>query len=409
MKKIVTSVLFLLFYAAWINAQATFKHIVNHQNNTPQPIEIAPGLPSMRSASRPSAHVNPSPLCSIQVTNKVIESQKITTSGSLWIHLHDNQLWSSRSSLNDLMKDLIPTSVFKKSWSMEWSEVSQDADQNDMTHIRIQQTLAGKPIHGQDMILHIKNGQLRDLNGFAWTGTTPDKLPFALNANKAMDASKKYLTEQGIHFQPIPNVDGLHNPEDASQLVWYPVNGKLVLTYEIDMHPNMLDHWTLFVNATSLEIVNAFSQLCSIFPSQLYKLHAKSKVVNHHGANENTYNITSAILGDGPTTVSDQDLSGQTKTVNAYLVGSNFFMIDASRTAMFDANQSVIPNEPAGVIWTLDGQNGSPQKSNFTVIQVSNTNNNWSNLQVSAHANAGTAFEYFKNTFNRVSINGSGG
>ncbi|MEO5905634.1 MAG: M4 family metallopeptidase, partial [Saprospiraceae bacterium] len=71
--------------------------------------------------------------------------------------------------------------------------------------------------------------------------------------------------------------------------------------------------------------------------------------------------------------------------------------------------QSVMPNEPLGVLWTIDGQNGSPQKENFEVVHVTNTTNNWTNLQVSAHFNAGESFEYFRQKFNRNSLNGQGG
>nr|MDQ3017713.1 M4 family metallopeptidase [Bacteroidota bacterium] len=109
------------------------------------------------------------------------------------------------------------------------------------------------------------------------------------------------------------------------------------------------------------------------------------------------------------TSISDQDLLGQNRTVNAYLVGSNFFMIDASRNGMFQSNQSVMPNEPLGVIWSIDAQNGSPQKDNFEVVHISNTNNNWSALEVSAHFNAGESYEYFRTKFNRNSLNGDGG
>ncbi len=295
---------------------------------------------------------------------------------------------------------------------MEWNEVSQETDPENISHIRIHQMLAGYPIYRQDMILHIQNGQLRDLNGFAWTGQTPEQLPDPLPESKAMDAAKKYLFDKGIQFQPVSKLAGLDTPQDASQLVWFPKNGKLILSYDINIHPNTLDNWVVFVDASSLEILNSYSQTCSIFPEQLYTAKGiLNSQVSH--ASHVSHSLTSltplTFLGDGPTTVTDQDLLGQNRTVNGYLVGPNFFMIDASRTSMFNSTQSVMPNEPAGVIWTIDGQNGSPEKSNFSAVQVTNTNNNWTNLQVSAHFDAGTAFEYYKNTFNRNSINGNGG
>jgi len=396
----------LLISWTWINAQIPLKHIVNHTHGTPQPIHLAQGLPSIQSMARKAGGFNQHPLCSILTTHEAIESQWVTSSGSLWINLRENHLWSSRSSVKDLMAELLPNSVFEKNWAMEWAEVSEETDPGNISHIRIQQTLAGHPIHGQDMILHIQNSQLRDMNGFAWTGKTPVELPAPVPENEAMHAAKKYLQDKGIQFQAVPQLAGLHHPEDNAQLSWFPDQGKLTLVYEINIHPNMLDHWTLFVDATGLEVVKAYSQLCSIFPKQLYNF---SNKINSHSSHSSHALTPLTLLGDGPTTVADQDLLGQNRTVNAYLVGTNFFMIDASRTGMYDATQSVMPNEPSGVIWTVDGQNGSPQKENFEVIHVTNTNNNWENLEVSAHYNAGESFEYFRQRFNRNSLNGNGG
>ena len=79
------------------------------------------------------------------------------------------------------------------------------------------------------------------------------------------------------------------------------------------------------------------------------------------------------------------------------------------RQGMYLPNQSVMPNEPSGVIWTVDAQNGSPQQTNFEIVHVTNTTNNWKNLEVSAHYNGGEAYEYFRQKFGRNSINGSGG
>lgn len=112
---------------------------------------------------------------------------------------------------------------------------------------------------------------------------------------------------------------------------------------------------------------------------------------------------------DGATVITDQDLLGQNRTVNGYQVGTTFYMIDASRTGMYQPAQSVMPNEPMGVIWTVDAQNNSPQMDNFEIFHVANSNNNWQSLEVSAHYNAGQAYEYFLAKFGRNSINGSGG
>jgi hypothetical protein len=83
-------------------------------------------------------------------------------------------------------------------------------------------------------------------------------------------------------------------------------------------------------------------------------------------------------------------------------------MVDISRP-MYNQGQSNLPNEPSGAIWTIDGNGGSPQNQDFQISQVQSSNNQWAPLEVSAHWNGAIAYEYFKNTYNRNSINGNGG
>src|SRR5258706_3160167 len=102
--------IFLLLSCSWVSGQTQFKHIVNHPNISPQPFHPAQGLTSIQCEARIAGKFYQTPLPGIQSTNEAIESQKITSSGSVWINLHNNQLWSSRSSLNDLMSELYPNS-----------------------------------------------------------------------------------------------------------------------------------------------------------------------------------------------------------------------------------------------------------------------------------------------------------
>ena len=115
-------------------------------------------------------------------------------------------------------------------------------------------------------------GSLRDLNGFAWTGKLPAKLPAPAPAMDAIGAAKNYLQGKDVKFQEKALFEGIQHPDDQAHLVWYPSNGKLVLAYEIDMHPNVMDHWTLFVEATTFEVLEAYSELCAIAPLQFYDL-----------------------------------------------------------------------------------------------------------------------------------------
>ncbi len=174
------------------------------------------------------------------------------------------------------------------------------------------------------------------------------------------------------------------------------------------MHPNALDHWKLFVDASTFEIIESYSELCTFNPA-INKAAGQCNTHRHESSDAHADLTAAPPVMDGATVTTDQDLLGQNRTVNGYQVGNSFFMIDASRGGMYKPTQSVMPNEPVGVIWTIDAQNTSPQNQNFEVVHVTNNNNNWKNIEVSAHYNAGKAYEYFLNTFTRNSINGSGG
>ncbi|MEL6922780.1 MAG: M4 family metallopeptidase, partial [Bacteroidota bacterium] len=88
------------------------------------------------------------------------------------------------------------------------------------------------------------------------------------------------------------------------------------------------------------------------------------------------------------------------------------YMIDASRP-QYDATKSNLPGNGTGIIATLDAQNKKPSflfgHSTIDVTYIDENNNNWSRAAVSAHYNSSLVYEYFKNTFNRNSIDGSGG
>ncbi len=105
-----------------------------------------------------------------------------------------------------------------------------------------------------------------------------------------------------------------------------------------------------------------------------------------------------------------KDLNGVTRDINVLTINNHYYMIDASR-AMFNSTKSNLPDEPYGVIWTIDANNTNPNNDNFSnsLTHVHSGNNTWNALSVSAHFNAGFAYDYYKTKFNRNSINGNGG
>ena len=72
--------------------------------------------------------------------------------------------------------------------------------------------------------------------------------------------------------------------------------------------------------------------------------------------------LESQLLGDGKATANAQDLFNTSRLINTYEVSSKFYMIDGSRD-MFVSAPAQLPNEPEGVIWTIDAFNTSPAKA----------------------------------------------
>jgi bacillolysin len=401
-------VAFILCIFSSLVAQTPLKQITDKPFVEPQPIHIA-NVPGIHTSGRLGKSWTPGTMTSIQSLHADVKTFNITPSGSFWIDMKPNQLWQGRASISSMLKAVIPMADNDLVLEMNWQIVSEEPDERDISHIRVVQTLAGIPVHRQDLVLHLINGQLRDLNGYAWTAKPPKEIPSHGTGSSAILVAKEFLASNAVAFQHATNLLGLKLPEDNARLVWYPKEGKLLLAYEIDMHPNALDHWKLFLDASTFEVIESYSQTCTFSPV-LYK--DAGKCTTHTDASDLDPSVESVALLpvlDGATVTTDQDLSGQNRTVNGYQVGSNFFMIDASRNGMYQPAQSIMPNDPVGVLWTIDALNTSPSQQNFEVVHVTNTNNNWKNLEVSAHYNGGKAYEYFLQTFNRNSINGSGG
>jgi Zn-dependent metalloprotease len=399
------SFLLLQFPSLW--AQTPLKQIKDQPTAPPKPLQIS-NKPGLHSSARLGNAWEPSSLASLNALPEEVESFHIAASGSFWIDMKPNQLWQGRASINSIMKSVVPMTKHDLPVEMSWKVTGEEVDENQVNHIRVVQTLGGIPIHRQDMVVHISGGQLRDMNGFIWTAGVPKKLPAPGPPATAIEAARHFLSTSNVAFVAPKNLIGFALPEDEASLVWYPKNGKLILAYEVDMHPNALDHWKLFLDAVSYDIIESYSQLCTFSPV-FNKAEESCQLLVMDGHSENIDYAATMTMMDGATVTTDQDLLGQNRTVNGYQVGSNFFMIDATRSGMYQPSQSVMPDEPTGVIWTIDALNTSPQNQNFEVVHVTNTNNNWKNLEVSAHFNAGKAYEYFLQTFTRNSINGNGG
>ncbi len=238
-------------------------------------------------------------------------------------------------------------------------------------HIKFQQTHNNVPVYGSELWVHINtnesivNGKYMEISNLSTQAKFSDK--------QAIETAKTTIhCEMGNHELTESQKKILNYEQPIAQLIIYLVDGIPTLCYDIESRPNFIERWRTIVNANTNQIVESYNHTCHI---------------------------------DGPKVGSGTDLNGTSRTVNSYQIGSTYYLIDASKS-MYNSSNSSLPDNPAGAIWTLDAGNTPAEDFNH----VTSSTQNFSNSKgVSAHYNAGFAFDYYKTTFNRNSINGKGG
>ncbi len=273
--------------------------------------------------------------------------------------------------------------------------LSTENDELGMTHIRARQVFKGVPVYGAEIVLHGRGNSFNFLNGIYYPTAETDITP-AVTAQVCHDLVRSDL---GPAPQYDPRVISLFDGmTDSHELVIYPHGGQMILAYHVTAYKNLQERWEYFVDAKTKKIIHKNLAIC-----KFHNHNAEEDCGHFHDSD------VSETLLDGKATANAIDLFNVSRVINTYQVGTKFYLIDGSRD-MFSSLPNQLPNDPEGVIWTIDAFNTSPAKDNFNYDHVTSSNNTWANkTSVSAHFNGGTAYEYFRNTHNRKSINGAGG
>ncbi|MBI1227839.1 MAG: T9SS type A sorting domain-containing protein [Bacteroidetes bacterium] len=297
--------------------------------------------------------------------------------------------------------------------TQEMQVTKTETDELGYQHIRMQQQWQGVPVYGAEAILHEKNEQFYLFNGRFHTSPKLTDVTPSIQAQAAeqtaLGAVSSMETVKTLTAADLRLVNTTQQSK-AELAIFYPEKNEPHLTWHVTVVPNIAARYSYFVDAKSGEILSYHTEICKIAGhvhevgnGQTESLSIASKMPTDVLANSKMPPV------DGPATANANDLLGQTRLVNTYKVGNTYFMIDAAES-MFNSSQSSFPDNGVGVIWTIDAQNTSPENNNFGAVHITSNNNTWNNPKaVSAYFHAQKAFEYFKNTFGRNSINGLGG
>jgi bacillolysin len=257
--------------------------------------------------------------------------------------------------------------------------LKSETDEIQTTHLHIQQTYKGVNVYGGEMILHKKdNEDVSLLNGHFYPTPHIENVKPSLSEDKVgklaiSDVSKSSIVKSMTATEMVM----LKYEKPKTELIIYHQNEKADgerLAYHVTVRPNFLERWIYVIDANSGEILDKYNHTCTL---------------------------------DGVAKATATDLNGLSKSINTYQSGSSFVLIDATKS-MFKGG-AVKADDPQGVIWTIDA-GGSKVSEDLSIRQISSTNNSWNNANgVSAHFNAGVAYDYYKNTHARTSLNGKGG
>ncbi|MBM1105598.1 M4 family metallopeptidase [Aurantibacter crassamenti] len=273
----------------------------------------------------------------------------------------------------------------------EFVEISSKIDGLGQTHIKMQQVFQGVKVHGSEVVLHLdKSKKVSALNGrnqpTPIINNTVPKLSIT-------DALKQVEIDLGVVLNQnssAKNNSFLTDTDFEEELLIYPFEGEYILARHLTVYPNLMDRWEYFVDAQTGRILNKYYHTCTFYNDLKKENHSHSA------------GFTPPSNGNG------NDLNGVNRQLNTYNIEGVNYLINTSES-MFNAAQSELPDNPVGAIVTFDLKNEAPVEG-VTVFHVTSTSNNWNNpTAVSAHYNAEVSYEYFKNTFNRNSINGQGG
>lgn len=251
-------------------------------------------------------------------------------------------------------------------------------DSVGFVHLKFQQVYQGIPVWGSQLIVHLRGeNEIYAVTGrYEPTPRSVRSVESQVSSADALDRALQDLARRRPIQSFTPEVARLLGyPGPSVEKIIFPdrQTGRPHLAWMITIRPNLRDHWRYFVDALSGEI--------------LFR-----------------YNATAF---DGPATAQATDLNGQAQTINVYQIGATYYLIDASRP-MFNPQQSQLPSNPVGAIWTIDARN-QDLKRETRLFQVTSPNNTWTDrTSVSAHFNGGVVFEYFRSTHGRNAIDDKG-
>lgn len=241
----------------------------------------------------------------------------------------------------------------------EFASTSVERDALGMVHVRYRQMWRGVEVWGRDVVVHVgSDGHVRGFNG-RW-----------MPSPRSIDPADVRVDEMTARAKALAVLDRSSGVERSIPMILDHA-GVARLTWLVQVRGRLDQNFHCFIDAQTGEVIKRY---------------------NH-------------VMHDGPVAGSGTDLTNTSRALNLYQIGSNHYLIDASKT-MFKPAQSVFPDDGRGVLYTLDAKNDdsllyyitAPSPTGFTSMKGA----------VSAAYYGSKVYDYFKTAHNRDAIDGKG-
>ncbi|MBK7937764.1 MAG: M4 family metallopeptidase [Lewinellaceae bacterium] len=288
----------------------------------------------------------------------------------------------------------------------EFAARSVQTDEQANTHVRFDQIYLGVPVYGGEVIAHTRQGEFERLNGRYFPTPQLASVTPAIDAGRAIETVKQSIGFENVKTNWTAEQMKFmkSEPFQTSLIIYHPdfqPNNER-LAWLVEARPNLLTRVIYFIDAQTGEVIHHFDHTCKIDGGR----HVESR------CSEGDANMPLPVFtapAPPPVTANGTDLLGVNRSFGAWQQGSIYYLEDAGKS-MFNSSASNMPGDPVGAIVTLNALGTSPENQNFDYALVTSNSSTFNNTTaVSAHYNSVKSFDYYKNTFNRNSIDGVGG
>ncbi|HSQ76762.1 MAG TPA: M4 family metallopeptidase, partial [Bacteroidota bacterium] len=241
----------------------------------------------------------------------------------------------------------------------EFKQIDLQQDALGFTHVRYQQMYRGSEVWGRDVRVHVNSeGNVESFNG-RYVPTPTGQVSENMNTDAA--SAQVIAVDRCGSACTVTGTQRVYLPDEA---------GRLTLCWLVGVAGGLDLRKDVFVDASTGQIAKVYNR----------------------------------VKMDGPVTGSGIDLQGVTRPLGVYQIGSQYLMIDASKT-MYNAAQSQMPAGGKGVIYAFDARNVEE-----SIYYITSTNaSSWNTRPgVSALYTGSKIYDYYKTVHNRNAIDNQG-